>query len=278
MAYRLLALDVDGTLLDPAGVLRPAVRDAVVRAQQCGVQVVLCTGRRFRTARPVAQELGLTGPIVVHNGALIKDVASGHTLEHHYLSADVYRQAFGVLQQISAPMVYVDAYHENIDILTQPLEQSHPFQREYLHDQLEHCRFVDADTTLPQHGVVLMSIMADAAGLQPLQATAKAAVGAQGNVYYLINKNYSGHILEIIPAQASKWRALESLAAAHGIAAADMIAIGDDQNDVEMIRHAGLGIAMGNAVEAVKAVAAHVTGSNAEDGVVQAITRFLLRA
>ena len=66
MPYRLLALDVDGTLLDPSGALRPAVRDAVIAVQQRGLRVVLCTGRRFRTARPLAQALQLDTPLVVH--------------------------------------------------------------------------------------------------------------------------------------------------------------------------------------------------------------------
>ena len=70
MRYRLLALDVDGTLLDPTGELRPTVRDAVLAVQQRGLRVILCTGRRFRTALPLAQALRLEGAIVVHNGAL----------------------------------------------------------------------------------------------------------------------------------------------------------------------------------------------------------------
>jgi len=87
MHYRLLALDVDGTLLDPSGELRPTVRDTVMAVQQHGLQVVLCTGRRFRTARPLAQALQLNAPLVVHNGALVKDLASGQTLQQSYIQS-----------------------------------------------------------------------------------------------------------------------------------------------------------------------------------------------
>src|SRR5258706_15728945 len=113
MRYRLLALDVDGTLLDPAGVLRPTVRDAVLAVQQRGVRVVLCTGRRFRTARPMAQELELSGPLIVHNGALVKDYASGATLQQHYMPTDVHQEAAHLLGSLSTPMLYVDGFHAN---------------------------------------------------------------------------------------------------------------------------------------------------------------------
>lgn len=277
MHYRLLALDVDGTLLDPAGELKPTVRDAVIAAQQRGLRVVLCTGRRFRTARPLAQVLQLDGPLVVHNGALVKDLASGQTLQQSYLSADMYHQALALLRRLSAPMVYVDAFHENVDILTEPMERAHPFQREYLEDQLAHCRIVDDIAHPLSHGVVLLSIMADGASLQALRPVVEQTLGVRGRVHLLMNKNYQGYILEVLQAGVSKWQALHELAAQQGIAPAEIIAVGDDHNDLDMIRHAGLGIAMGNAVDEVKAAADAITGSNAEDGLAQALERFILR-
>jgi Cof subfamily protein (haloacid dehalogenase superfamily) len=277
MHYRLLALDVDGTLLDPAGQLRPAVRDAVITVQQRGLHVVLCTGRRFRTALPLAQALQLTGPQVVHNGALVKDVVSGQTLQQYYMAADMYRQAQSLLRQLSTPMAYIDAFHDNIDIITEPMERAHPFQREYLQDNLTHCRIVDAITTPPAQGVVLMSIMADGVSLQALRPVVEQALHSQARVHLLHNKNYQGFILEIVPGGASKWQGLQYIATQHGIAPEEIIAVGDDHNDLDMLRFAGLGIAMGNATAEVQAAADVVTGSNAEDGLVQAIERFVLR-
>ncbi len=277
MHYRLLALDVDGTLLDPDGELRPTVRDAVMAAQQCGLRVVLCTGRRFRTARPLAQALQLDGPLVVHNGALVKDLASGQTLQQSYMSPDMYHQALALLGRLSTPMVYIDAFHENVDILTESMERAHPFQRAYLTDQLAHCRIVDDIASPLSHGVVLLSIMADGASLQALRPVVEQTLGTRGRVHLLMNKNYHGYILEILPAGVSKWQALHKLATQQGIAPAEIIAVGDDHNDLDMIRHAGLGIAMGNAVDEVKAAADAITGSNAEDGLVQALERFILQ-
>jgi Cof subfamily protein (haloacid dehalogenase superfamily) len=277
MHYRLLALDVDGTLLDPAGELQPAVQQAVVAAQQHGVRVVLCTGRRFRTALPLAQQLHVKAPLVVHNGALVKDPVTRETLQQTYMPTEIYQQALEHLRQLGVPMVYVDAFHEHIDILTEDMERAHPFQREYLQDNLDHCRIVDDIDVQLTYGVIMISIMADEPSLQALRPQIVAALGNQARINLLINKNYQGYILEILHPTVSKWAALRQVAARENITALEIVAVGDDDNDVEMIRHAGLGIAMGNAREAVKMVADYVTGSNAEDGLVQAIERFVLQ-
>lgn len=278
MHYRLLALDVDGTLLDPAGELQPAACQAVVAAQQRGLRVLLCTGRRFRTARPLAQALQLCEPLIVHNGALVKDAASGATLQQCYLPHELYQQGLALLRRLSTPMVYIDAFHEHIDILTESVQRAHPFQREYLHNNLEHCHIVDDIDTPPLYGVVMMSIMADEASLHTLRSSIEAALGTQARVNVLANKNYHGHILEILHPTVSKWHALDQFAQREGITPEEIIAVGDDHNDLEMIRHAGLGIAMGNAVDPLKAVANHITSSNAEDGLAQALEHFVLRA
>ena len=277
MPYRLLALDVDGTLLDPDGELRDAVRQAVLAARQAGLRVILCTGRRFRSARPWAQELHLDGPIVVHNGALVKDVASAATLHCHPLPEALCRRGLAVLQQLAPPLIYIDAFHEEVDILTEPFEHLHPFQQEYLQDNIPYCRFVDDLSAERLRGVVMLSIMAEAERLQALRPSVEDALAGQGHTKMILNKNYRGHILEVLPATVSKWQALERLMAADGLAADEVMAIGDDYNDLEMIRGAGLGIAMGNAVDAVRQAAGHVTGSNDDDGVAQAIERFVLQ-
>jgi len=278
MHYRLLALDVDGTLLDPHGTLRPAVHQAVTATKQRGLHVTLCTGRRFRTALPIAQTLELEHPLIVHNGALVKDPASGDTLQQRYMPHDVYHQGLALLRRLSTPMVYIDAFHEHVDILTESIEQAHPLQRAYLQDNLEHCHIVTDIDTPPLQGVVMMSIMADEPSLHTLRAQIVAALGERVRVNILASKIYGGHILEILHPAVSKWQALQQLAARMGIAPEAIVAVGDDHNDLEMIRHAGLGIAMGNAPPAVQAVADYVTGSNAEDGLTQALAHFVLHA
>ncbi|ETX01838.1 MAG: hypothetical protein ETSY1_05775 [Candidatus Entotheonella factor] len=277
MPYQLLALDVDGTVLDPEGQIRPAVQRAVAAAQAHGLQVMLCTGRRFRSARTVAQSLGLTHPLIVHNGALVKALDSGQTLYHCYLSPDVYQAGLDLLSQVSSPMLYIDAFHDGIDIITASSDQTHPFQQAYLQAVQPHCQMVTDISDPPLQGVVMMSIMAEESRLQAFRSDVQATLGSQAHVNVLANKSYQGSILEILHPSVSKWQALQQFASQQGIAASQIVAIGDDANDLEMIRGAGLGIAMGNAIDAVKAVADHVTLSNAEEGLAHALEHIVLK-
>ncbi len=273
--YRLLALDLDGTALDPAGDLTDDVRDAVAAALASGLRVVLCTGRRFRTALPVAQELSLSGAIVVNNGVLVKDLASGRTLSHRYLSDGVSAEVLALLREAGSPLVYVDAYEERIDILIEDYGRAHPFQREYLEDNTDFTRVVDDLENTGRDDVIMMSTMGDEATLRALRSRAERDLGDRVRMHSLINKNYRGQILEFLAPGTGKWPALRRIAADEGIDPRQIAAVGDDDNDVEMIRGAGLGIAMGNAVDSAKAAAVHVTRSNAEGGVVEAIERVL---
>ncbi len=121
-----------------------------------------------------------------------------------------------------------------------------------------------------------MSAMADDESLSDLEARARRRLGDRVHAHRIINKNYQGSILEFLAPRSGKWSALRRLAEGAGIAPEEIAAIGDDTNDAEMIRHAGLGIAMGNAVDAAREGADQVVRSNAEGGVLEAIERVLL--
>jgi Cof subfamily protein (haloacid dehalogenase superfamily) len=277
MPIRLLALDLDGTVLDAHGGLTRNVQGAVAAVQRRGIRVILCTGRRFRTALPMAESLELSGPIVVNNGVVVKEIESGATLYHDYLPSDVYAEALALMRDLGPPLVYVDAYHEKHDMLTERVDAAHPFQREYLADNTEFYSVVDDLGKAQPDEVIMMSAMADEASLEALRARATQQLGDRVHTHSLMNKNYRGQILELLSPSSGKWPALERLATDAGIPPDEIAAVGDDWNDVEMIRRAGLGIAMGNAVDPAKAAATLVVRSNAEGGVVEALERVLLQ-
>ncbi len=272
---RLLALDADGTLVDSQGGLRPAVRDAVAEARDRGLMVVVCTGRRYRTVRPLLEELELEGPVVLHNGVLVKDARSGKTLTDNFLPNDLYGPAIEIMRRVAPPMVYVDQYFEGIDVYCEPPDSCHEFQAEYLASNPDVIREADSLGIAPSLAVVMISLMADAESLLALQQHVGAQLGSAVQTNFIMNKNYRGHILEITRGGVSKWGALLALAEAEGIEPEQIAAIGDDTNDTEMIANAGIGIAMGNAVEEVKATATWVTESNDRDGVAKAIAELL---
>ena len=276
MSYRLLALDVDGTLVDQEGALRPSVREAVRAAREGGVDVVLCTGRRFRTARGVLEALDLEGLVVIHNGVVVKDIRSGETVQHHYLSVDLYSAVLEVMREVGPPLVYVDHYHDDLDLYAEPPERAHEYQAEYLADAAPVTRFIDSLEEPPSPALVMVSAMSHESLLLPVRETIEAELGRHVRTNFLINQRYRGHILEVVSRASGKWAALRGLAEKKGIAPEEILAIGDDNNDVEMIAGAGLGVAMGNAVAAAKEAADLITGTNEEDGVVRVIEEYVL--
>lgn len=275
MTIRLVALDLDGTLLDPYGKLPPKVCDAVGRLAQRDLRIVLCTGRRFRTALPHARALGLEGAIVVNNGVLVKDLATGDTLQHAYLPAEDVASVIEQVREHGSPLVYVDTYHQGVDILTELTERTHPFQREYLGDHGEFISLVEDVTRVGAEGVIMVSTMADADSLEALRRGAVERLADRVFSHAILNKNYRGHILEFLSPRAGKWPTLERLAASWGIAPEEIAGVGDDTNDAELLRRVGLGIAMGNALPEVQAGARRVVSSNAEGGAVEAIEQIL---
>lgn len=275
MQTRLLALDVDGTLFDLDGRLSPAVRASVQKARDRGLIVVICTGRRFRTVRPLLRDLDLAGPVVVHNGVVVKDALSGETLANQYFGAELYDAAMKIMRGVVTPLVYVDQYHESLDLYTEPSSQCHEFQAEYVADNAKVVRLVENLDAPPTDSVIMLSAMADQGTLDALQLAIASGLGDCVETNFLANKMYQGHILEVVRQGASKWSGLLGVANGLGINAGEIAAIGDDNNDLAMIQHAGIGIAMGNAVPDVLAAADHVTASNAEDGAALAIEGIL---
>jgi Cof subfamily protein (haloacid dehalogenase superfamily) len=274
MHYRLLALDIDGTTLDPDGAITDTARKAVNDALRQDLRVVLCTGRRYRSTLPIARSLGLAGPVVVHNGALVKDTRRGLTLEATYLAAEMQAEIRAALRVHGRPLVYVDGWPEE-DVLTEPHGPVHPHQADYLDHYGPHCRFVPDLERSPRRDVVMMSVVGDASAIEALHPHAARALGARVRTHALKNPKSGAHSLEILAPGTGKWPALRRLAEADGIAPHEIAAIGDDRNDVDLVEAAGLGIAMGNAVPELLAVADLVVSANDRDGVAEAIDAVL---
>jgi Cof subfamily protein (haloacid dehalogenase superfamily) len=276
--YRMVAIDLDGTLLRRDGTMGERTRLALQAAVGRGITVAICTGRRFRTALPILAELQLAVPVIVHGGQLIKDAGTHETLHHNYLTQEL---SLGAVKFLKAhgvtPIVYVDLFTEGIDIYLDNERDGHPFHLKYLEQNRSHCHFVGDVTNIFCPQTIHVGALADRASLERLDARLEREFGPSIRHLVMNNTNNDGAFLEIMTPGNSKWRALSVLIEKAGLTPEQVICIGDEINDLEMIRHAGLGVAMGNAIPAVKAVAAHVTRTNEEDGVAHVVERFLLK-
>ncbi len=277
--FRLLALDVDGTLLDPSGTLRPATAAAVARASQAGIRPVLCTGRRYRRARPIAEQLGLDAPLVCNSGAIVKDPAGHRTLWRADLDPAIVRTVLGILQAHELPVVsFTDADPAAADFVIAAFPTGRAEFDEYVALNRTHAAldpaWMDAGARLTGH--FHLCAIGTRAEMLAIEAVVFAALGGSIRTFVQRSPRYLGTMCEVLRADASKWSAVLHLAALWGIEPGEICAVGDDLNDIPMIAGAGLGVAMGHAPPEVRAVADHVTGDHEQDGVVRLVDDVLL--
>lgn len=272
MPYRLLALDIDGTLVNGEHELTPATRNAVRRAMDAGIEVALVTGRRYSRTLPLVEPIGIEVPLVTANGALIKHPHDHATLFRAEFGSGVTEKALAVIDAAGYEAVmYGDTFLQGFDYYCTRLDTSKPELAEYfsLNPGCE-CLYPQLLSD-PPRGLFAGFMMGTRDEMQSLEAELHRQLPEQLYIHVLRSPRYSGYMCEIAPAGVSKWTGVLHLAEERGIAAEEICAVGDDVNDIPMIRGAGLGVAMGNAVPELKAVADRVAPCNNSDGLVEVI-------
>ena len=283
--YRILALDVDGTLLDSGGALRPRTAEAVARAARAGIRPVLCTGRRYRRARPIAALLALNAPIVCNSGAIVKDPRNDRTLWRLDSNPLLQGELLELFVANDQPVVAsTDRASREPDFIVPGFPTGKPLFDEYVARNREHAE-LDPDWTTnlrEPDGQALRHPLFHvcAVGSRPEMVAFQQVVldHLSGRVQTFVQRSprYSGTMCEVLRHDASKWTAVLYLARLWGVGPSEICAVGDDVNDVPMIRNAGLGVAMGHAPEDVLAAADHITGDHHEEGVAMLVDEVLL--
>jgi len=278
--YRILALDVDGTLLDREGTLRPSTAAAVTRAAQAGIQPVLCTGRRYRRARPIAEQLGLDVPVVCNSGAIVKDPRDHRTLWRADFETELLAELLAIFHAHEEwPLSFTDRPPEELDFVVPRDPTGRPHYDDYLDRNRGHGE-VDPDWTNPDRikisGHYHICTIGSLPDMLAFQAVILGQLSDRVRTFVQKSPRYSGTMCEVLHVEASKWSALLHLAELWEVAPSEICAVGDDANDVPMIAGAGLGVAMGHAPADVLAVADHITGDHDNDGVAMVIDELLL--
>jgi Cof subfamily protein (haloacid dehalogenase superfamily) len=266
---RLLALDLDGTLVGPDRVIRPRVRRAVAAAIGSGVIVTIATGRMYRSSLPFAQSLGIVAPIICYQGAYIRDLPApdgtpGRLLLHRTLSGTVAREAIRWARQRGFdPHVNVD------DRLV--MEANAASAEDYERRSGIGAEFVP-DLPSAIRGPVTKVLAVGTAPL-PEESLPEARAVFHGRAQVTVSHP---DYLEWNAPGVTKARAVRWLARRQGVPLAQAMAIGDQYNDAEMLAAVGHGVAMGGAPEAVRAAARHQTASFEDDGAALAIEALVL--
>ncbi|HYA78854.1 MAG TPA: Cof-type HAD-IIB family hydrolase [Candidatus Bathyarchaeia archaeon] len=276
MPIRFIALDIDGTLLNSRFEVSPANRAAIAEATCRGVEVALVTGRRYDFAMPVATQIDAPLTMIVNNGALVR-TKDGQTLLRHLLPKDTARRVIQATEPWrQATAVVFDRPKAN-QVILQSIDWDDPTRggyyrrnREFLAEAvpLENCLTEDPIQVMFTGGVALVREAESA--LRAVQFVEEFTLAV--TVYE--DRDFS--MIDVIHPGVTKGATLAEWTAARGIAPAEILAIGDNHNDMEMLSFAGVPVVMENGVPELKERGWHVTRSNDEDGVAAAIERFAL--
>lgn len=266
--YKILVLDLDGTLTNTKKEITPHTREVLIRAQQQGLKVVLASGRPTYGIVPLADELRLgefEGYILSYNGGQIIDWKTRELMYENVLSTDVYPYLYECARKSGTVLLsYKDEciVSENAD---DPYVQHEAF--------LNKMKSVTVPSLLDviTFPVAKCLIVGAPDVLAGLEVEMKETLKDRMNVF-----RSEPFFLELVPLGIDKARSLSVLLDELGMSKDEMIACGDGFNDLSMIRYAGLGVAMANAQPVVREAADYITYSNEEDGVAAVVERFVL--
>jgi Cof subfamily protein (haloacid dehalogenase superfamily) len=277
MGIRLIALDIDGTLLDSRFRVPQANRDAIAAAAARGIEVALVTGRRYDFALPVARQIDAPLTMIVSNGALIR-TNDGVTHLRHVLPRETAERVLHETREWrdAAAVIFDRAGHDQVMVETIESDDSirtayYTRNREFIGiaTPLESCLTEDPIQVMYSGTVERVRAVEDALRGAPLASEFALAV----TIYAA--RNFA--MLDVVHPICSKGASLAEWAGVRGIARKEILAIGDNHNDLEMLTFAGVPVVMRNGVAELKSFGWHETSSNDEGGVAAAIERFALR-
>lgn len=261
--YKLIAIDIDGTLLNGSKKILDETKEDIIKAYNKGVIICICTGRGYPAAKRYIDELNLNIPLILYNGSRIRMSNNSVLLHNRIIDSNVSKNVYDIINKNNGTCCFWredklyfnknDEYTEYYENLT----TVKPNVIDKISDELSRSinKFLWFDT--PERlEYIKKHILNDVTGIDCFKS--------------------QSHILEIVPTNVNKGEAVRLLANYYSISLDSVIAIGDDENDIPMIKVAGLGVAMGNAKSIVKDIADYVTTSNEENGVGEVIKKFIL--
>jgi len=273
--YRLVALDIDGTILDSAQRIAPELKESLAGLVSRSVRVVLCTGRRWRSTVPILAELEHAHPVVVCcGGALVKRADDESTLYARPMEHETAQEAAAIFRRNSlVPMLLYDRPLSGRELKVAQRDRAQAEQLPYLKANPGVCEWYAGDYPSADEPPLIAYAMDEAEKVRVAMQDLRQRLGERAIVDMMAQVRYGADqvALEVHDPGATKWHALHWLLERWRMLPEQVVAVGDDVNDIPMLRAVGLSFAMGNASGEVKAAADAVTRSNDEHGVVEAL-------
>ncbi len=270
--YRMIAIDLDGTLLAPNGEVTPRTRAAIHRALEAGLLVCFATGRNWTESRLVLDAVEHYASAVFVGGAMVIDTHQRVTLHRTLMDPALAAEVCEFLESAGHVVLALqDTAAAGIDYLVSGELPLRGAIGHWMKTTRTKVQMVPRLGRYSHQHTVRVGVVAPAAQLQELQSKMQTHFGERLVMQNLRVPDAGMEILEIFDPAVNKWEGVLHVARRHHVQPEEIVAIGDDVNDIPMIRSAGLGVAMGNARPEVKAVAARVIGANHEEG----LARFL---
>ncbi len=277
---RVLALDIDGTLACRGDEVSSATRSALHRAHGQGLEVVIATGRRFRTTARVVENLGLPVATVSLGGALVRE-ADGSRLHCRALSPEEFADVAALYRASGQTAVgQRDGHHDDGPdfVIDGALPWNGPTGR-YAERNREHCEWRRDLASERRSDVIELCGFGPVGDLLAVADRVRARYPGRFEIQLLDlppeSSSGGGAFLEVRPAGTCKWTGLEVVLARRGFRPEEVCAVGDERNDVSMVTRAGLGVAMANGHPELLAVADRVAGRHDEDGLVELVEQLL---
>ncbi len=276
MPVRLIALDIDGTLLDSHWQLPAANRAAVAEATRRGIEVALVTGRRYDFALPVARQFECPLTMIVNNGALIR-TADGETHLRHVLDQNVARSVLESTKPWREGAAVIFDRPVANQIMLEVLREDDSIRYAYYKRNLANIGIsspLEHSLTEDPIQVMFSGTVAEMRAIESILRSADFATGYRLAVTLYESRDFA--MIDVLPADCTKGRSLAEWAQRRGLQRDEILAVGDNHNDLEMLQVAGIPVVMANGVPELKVHGWHETLSNDESGVAVAIERFAL--
>ena len=277
MGVRLIALDIDGTLLDSRWQVSDANRAAIAEAARRGIEVALVTGRRYDFALPVARRLDAPLTMIVNNGALIRS-KEGRTHLRHLLDRRIAERVLHLTKPWRDGAAVVFDRPVANQVMLESMDPDDSLRYAYYSRNKEFIGFAQPLETCLTEDPIQVMFSGRVAPMRDAEAALRSADFAADFALAVTcyeSKDFS--MIDVINPICSKGSSLAEWASVRGFAREEVMAIGDNHNDLEMLTFAGIPVVMGNSVPELKQFGWHETASNDENGVAHAIEQFALR-